>query len=510
MGNLVPSRWGRPLEQYTNDYDIIEARQLFVWVDQIQQVKSDIEKVSTVTDSNHPHNITILTLKSILRLSYSPKYLHLLGSPLLFRGCIRLMASVKTSGKTSPFSYEFGYLCFRILTISLSVHLLEVGECLPYTIARMLDHLGIETLVTLSQCIARLMKGLIGHGAGPGRETYNCLFGWSTCPKHPTKDIVVTQLDARTLSGILYEDRHAFLKAMASTFSPGLSAVIYLIWRDVCYTRSFNEPCSTKLVIPFFEIYWRYLLVATDDQYDTLYGIQTWDLEFWRGLKPGSLAADLEESRDLMQTFINRLTQTAPHLYEPFPLEAITAALYFLSIHAQTGCESLLPRVLAVTIERIWDALERKEESNATSVDIIMGSFDFFGDLLEPLIPENSLAKEASMMRVINELVKGNLLDLIGRGIFLLNPVSFDCTAQVAGEEQTRNLNFLRASQSFCALLPKLAPRAVVDNGFENLDSVWWRVHRQLQFLEILQPAAKGPTPQSQYGFYRYDVPLLV
>ena len=101
-------------------------------------------------------------------------------------------------------------------------------------------------------------------------------------------------------------------------------------------------------------------------------------MDLWCDFKPGSLAADLEESRDLIQTFVNRLMQTGSHLYEPFLLEAIPSALYFLSIHAQTGCENLLPPVIAVTIERIWESLEHGEESNVYHIETIKASFDFF------------------------------------------------------------------------------------------------------------------------------------
>jgi hypothetical protein len=92
-----------------------------------------------------------------------------------------------------------------------------------------------EPLIVLSQNVSRLVERIIQ--AGEGGRRCDWILNWAKSKHHTFEDPLAIQSDLWILLNVLYEDRKLFLAAFASTFSPGLSGVLFLLWRYIHFDR---------------------------------------------------------------------------------------------------------------------------------------------------------------------------------------------------------------------------------------------------------------------------------
>jgi hypothetical protein len=105
--------WGRPLDQYVSSYGLDAAKERAGWnseleINQRYKAREVILKIcqlageGKVVDYNNREDlVTLPMLKSILKLSQSPNTFDEFELPPLVSGCIKLMASVQSSGESS-------------------------------------------------------------------------------------------------------------------------------------------------------------------------------------------------------------------------------------------------------------------------------------------------------------------------------------------------------------------------------------------------------------------------
>lgn len=102
-------RWGRPLDQYAISYGHDSAKQRAT-LDSATVIKAHkaINQIcklgghpNQVNQNNEANQITLSTLESVLKLALSPANFRDFACPPLVSGCIKLMAMVKQSGKSS-------------------------------------------------------------------------------------------------------------------------------------------------------------------------------------------------------------------------------------------------------------------------------------------------------------------------------------------------------------------------------------------------------------------------
>lgn len=133
--------------------------------------------------------------------------------------------------RVKPFSYEYGYLCFRIIAIALSVSLIERIQLLDMMTDEMMDDPETELLVTLTRYASAALASVLE--ATEDERDSNWLLGWIKSPHHPQQSFLVQRADTSSLLHTIWEDRKAFLKALVSTYLPGLSPVLFILWRYV-------------------------------------------------------------------------------------------------------------------------------------------------------------------------------------------------------------------------------------------------------------------------------------
>jgi hypothetical protein len=93
---------------------------------------------------------------------------------------------------------------------------------------------GLRPLLLLSKHVSRVIQGLIENESD---RNYDWILGWSKSPGHSQQPVLVSRPEALSLLNMLWEDRKMFLRAFTSTYSPGLSAVIFLLWRYLVLER---------------------------------------------------------------------------------------------------------------------------------------------------------------------------------------------------------------------------------------------------------------------------------
>ncbi|KAG8688745.1 hypothetical protein FRC11_004849, partial [Ceratobasidium sp. 423] len=354
-------RWGRPISLYTESYGLDEANIRLNWIGDIElPARAAIERIGRVRPNQISHGVTLSDLKSILTFSRAAVSYPCYASRPLIRGCIYLMNTIKLSGKISvgipkalaltqvaqsiqPFNYEYGYLCFRIMTIALGTCLLNNSVGVEFATADMIHNSTSPLMPLLDFHVAQIMESAIRHTEGEGRDMYNCILGWSRCEDHPDKDVIVSVADVGTLFRLLWEDRALFLKAMTDTISPGLSAVIYLIWRYVIYGRylqgtDFNFEKSLNR---FVGIFWRAFFTTSTNQVQCFHMIAAWtygEYKWWDNIPE---RVQLEDTKQIIETFAIHMLQ--PN--SPMPPTDIPYALSFIHQHSleAPGCEEKLP-----------------------------------------------------------------------------------------------------------------------------------------------------------------------
>lgn len=112
------------------------------------------------------------------------------------------------------------------MTVALGVCLLERSGNFDMTIENMKSDPETELLLVLSGHVARVIQDVI---QAPGNRHCNQILGWGS-PKHYPPQLISRE-DTKTLLILLWEDRTLFLEAFMSTYSPGLSGVMFLLWR---------------------------------------------------------------------------------------------------------------------------------------------------------------------------------------------------------------------------------------------------------------------------------------
>ncbi|CAE6437154.1 unnamed protein product, partial [Rhizoctonia solani] len=318
--------WGRSIEDYATTYELdsflqelvpnatqVPGTTFFVIpIDPIRFV-NEISKIGEEHDEvqikSLAKNVNLEKLKAILEITSTRQYFVFMHNPLLVPGCIKLMAVMDTMEEQSLFKYEYGYLCFRIISIFLSIFLSEKPEegDTDGVIGVMKDFPEDHPLAILDR-VAEIISRLEFNSACEAPEA-----------EKAAKLVTLIPLQtASTLFKLVWVNRKLWFKALSATYTPGLPAVMLLFWQ-VWSLASLNSPDDTHdpLGVWLYDILRRCCLVCTSDQemavrsmmYDVrkLSG-QWWNLggERW---KYGPLV-DAEDSKAIIRAYLRRLKPT--------------------------------------------------------------------------------------------------------------------------------------------------------------------------------------------------------
>lgn len=471
--------WGRRLPEYAISYDAVAVlrtpdlnldEQISTRMDAITSIQDICRIVDNKSGSELEaagYEIHLSTLQSVLKLTYTPQNFCHFGNPPLISACIKLMSTIKRSGNPAPFSFEYGYLCYRILSIALGVCLLQRTNRLDAAVA---DMAYMTPLQVLSEHVSRVVSGMIG--LSPDNRYCDHVLGWAQLDNHPNRSPLIPRSDASMLLDLLYEDRKHFLESFMMTYPPVLSGVFFLIWRNWSLDRitlaQSDTASLTDFVSPLIELLCRCCLVVTTDQEPCLavmHGAIGEDSLLWR-----EKLVDVEDSEMVVRALNNRLVRgDEGYLFDALDLAAIPFLLNFLKPFVNHGAKDSYPELLGSTVNRMWEFLIDKadRQESAPVVDSIRETLKSFGTLLDFIQPISSDIGP----QIIDAVVENDLLGLIVRGMTMLKPL-FE---GISNEEMIRNGAFLERAAGFFQNICSLVPPTVIKSKFHDSAEDWFK-----------------------------------
>ncbi|KAG8689404.1 hypothetical protein FRC11_002782 [Ceratobasidium sp. 423] len=184
-------------------------------------------------------DIYMSTLQAALHLAMDPMTIAHLADPPVISGCIQLMKGVigESRGVASPFTYEYGSLCFELLVCAVNICLMQRWGKLDEAYAQYLETGGhnpelapyLWASVGLSSVVQQQFEILKNGG------DCDWVLGWPTSTSHPRQTPLVALSDVSTLLELLWNDRKHFSTAMARCYPAafGLSGLLFIFSRYI-------------------------------------------------------------------------------------------------------------------------------------------------------------------------------------------------------------------------------------------------------------------------------------
>ncbi|KDN34570.1 hypothetical protein RSAG8_12329, partial [Rhizoctonia solani AG-8 WAC10335] len=482
MSPPLHPRWGRPIQFYSG---LSHADRCTLSVDRELAGLQALQKISRLategympTSEDSEHNIDISTLKSALLLTSDSATFRHLANPPAISGCIQLMKTVnsQSSGVASPFSYEYGYICFKLLVSALNSCLLKSWNVLDEVLATSdklpKDAADAMLLVRLCEGVVRqIFVGDIGGSDG-------WPLGWSDSVSHCRKKPLLPKSEISMLLGLLWHDRKLFLQALAhdNPTECGLSGLFLFLSRYVARECDFQQNQAWKDINTWvYELALRYLLVAHGSQREPiLYIIDLTICSNRWSNTPKHL--DEDDSRMIASAFIDLMSKPK----DSFLLSRGPAVLLRFIPHSIDGrALDILPAVLRSTIKNGW--LRIINTKNAEEVKSFVNLF--FGPLHMLLCPPHDgpprkLPVAAIRTRIIDIVHENDLLDLTARAIIQLDPKSTHI------EEVLQGITCFYGNLAYFGFTSGLGPH------FRDYVPIWQRFNNHLH--QVLMACCTG------------------
>ncbi|KDN33579.1 hypothetical protein RSAG8_13330, partial [Rhizoctonia solani AG-8 WAC10335] len=379
MTSTSHSSWGRATGSYFPSPDlyrsVLSVESELAGLQAMQYVSELATEGQIVTQNNPGKGISVHTLESALNLALDPATARHLGNPTLISGCIRLMKTVTRdhSAIASPFSYEFGYLCFKLLVTALNICLLERWNELDKALTRIDEYPQKSAQATISAKLASVVLGQFMHLYNGG--DCDSVLGWFIPASKLRQSSLISQSDVSTLLDLLWADRKLFMQALVNDPSTtcGLSGLFFCLSRYVSRAREFQQNSGGEILkFRLHELALRYNLVSQEYQREAM-ALIIGTNQISRKWNDTPKHVDPEDSRVIMTAYIKQISDDRDPLAvarDP----SITPSFVPLATDVQT--QDLLPKVMQCTIKYAWCAIldEEEEDKLEALVDVICGS----------------------------------------------------------------------------------------------------------------------------------------
>ncbi|CAE6417396.1 unnamed protein product [Rhizoctonia solani] len=345
MAALRHPRWGLKHFESLRSYHMDTADQVIkltpsVWA----AAQQAINAVSRVAESHTKEDIVKMAnqvnlkmLYRILTLMHSMEGMCRLAEyPSVITGCIKLLSTVQPT----PFSYEYGYLCYNILELTLGACFFsrsQGSEMMWMTLSMgvMPDY---PPVMEFSEHIDGAVEQEIQFMVEENEPEYtDWTLGWADFPGQPTKAPLVSLSDAHSLLLSLWGDRRSFFGLIATTFTPCMTVIAHLLWRFVRYECVVKKKPPSELVVPFTEILWRFMLGAGSGQQETLIYLldQIHEIpEIWTA---NYYPIDPADSLLILVKYCRLLEPSNPDFPQYISISAMPALLNFVTAMVQPG-----------------------------------------------------------------------------------------------------------------------------------------------------------------------------
>ncbi|CAE7054602.1 unnamed protein product [Rhizoctonia solani] len=461
--------WGRPLVHYYNRvYDtgptFLEHRKNLGVKDAVElctKARTGMQKICDLGERRgilppgFPKFITLNMLGSISKLVLLPKALSDFTRPALVSGCIKLMATVQESGRISPFSYEYGYLCFRIMVISIGVRLLERSGRLSLVVANMISEPRVDPIIILSRHVEQAVQIQAGEFLGSVND-----INWAN-----PMDLLLGIAELPALLEILYTDRKAFSIALMHTNTLGLAGVMLLLGRCLA-----NETLVTYSVVEMYcEVLWRYSNAAAWDKMATQILIDRYREKARSTWKPTFV--DLEDCVTILRASEISLSPENYRIPGPFDISAIPVIMGFATPLVEPGSRAFLPLFMDTIVSCMWNAVVGGQQSLDRLVDAVKDIFCQLSKILSCVSQQFSYT-DPIHKQIIEASFRNDLLELTVSVLVVIAP-------------RSGNSCFYGDSQNLFSNFAKLIPRDELPDTFGKYFPEWFKFFTSVSALEI-------------------------
>ncbi|CUA68022.1 putative protein R338 [Acanthamoeba polyphaga mimivirus] [Rhizoctonia solani] len=404
-------------------------------------------------------------LEAISKLVLFPKALSDFARPTLVSGCIKLMKTVQESGRISPFNYEYGYLCFRIMTIAIGICLLQKSSLLNLAVSNMVSEPQVDPVILLSKHVEQVVQIQI-------HEEDQCLVDDNRQGLRTDLLLGITELPA--LLDVLYEDRKAFSIALMHTNTLGLAGVILLLGRCLA-----NETRITyNAVETYCEVLWRYSNASAWDKLATQLLTNRYREQAKSTWKPTFV--DLEDCVTILRASDIALAPNDHRIPGPFDVSAIPVLMGFASTFIEPGSEPFLPAFLDSAISCLWNALAGGQQPLDRLVDAVRDTFYHISKILASVArtfsfsdPIHKQIIEASFGKDLFELTAALIMMISPRSSIYVSDSRSDNPANFTFFTPLEDSYFFRDAQNLFNKFAKLIPREDLQDTFEHYFPEW-------------------------------------
>ncbi|CAE7054168.1 unnamed protein product [Rhizoctonia solani] len=423
MSATTHSQWGRPIDVYISDCGAspneqyhnslpfnheIEALQAVQSITEVAGSQGD--KVWKIVDTR--------TLESAHNLALDTETIRHLANPQLITSCIQLMKSIKPLGTVSPFSYENGYLSFRILVNAINVCLLQRWDRLDIAL-----RVGkrLDSNFKAADFVSDMVDATVGEKLGSLAFGGDCdsVLGWKPARDRNRFSPLLLQSEASTLLELLWKDRKHFLRVMRDASLPGLSGLIFVAFRLVSQmghnnSQFIEETPQAKL----YELILRYLLVAPQTQGSTLKLFLKQNIIAGPIWKNQPAFVDPLDSRMILESFTRYYSKPT----EWHSVERPLVLFVFVRASIDPQSQDLLPEVIRSAIDYTWTMI-LEGHANNDLLTFIQCKIDTLYLLIKPTYYSNTW-KPSTRSQILDVIRKQEFLDLVARFILLLKPAA--------------------------------------------------------------------------------------
>ncbi|KAH7323389.1 hypothetical protein B0J17DRAFT_723380 [Rhizoctonia solani] len=137
-----------------------------------------------------------------------------------------------------------------------------------------------------------------------GTPRCDWIFGWSDPPAHGGHSkLIVAGSDALDLMDVLWDERKASLKSLSSSYTPGASIMLFLVWQYMYRKGVLLRPVSrTPLLDTFLDLTRRFTLITTPGDHDIISPIIFAALP--QSGRLAESAVDVEDSRNIIEAYV--------------------------------------------------------------------------------------------------------------------------------------------------------------------------------------------------------------
>ncbi|CAE6371889.1 unnamed protein product [Rhizoctonia solani] len=408
-------------------------------------------RIGSLSPQSIVEQVNIETLQSILKMSEDIDTYQYFKSQRLVGGCIALMQQIKVEGKASPLSYEYGYLCFRVMLFTLGFHFIYRLDTYRVMQENMRQTPGIEYPLVFSSHVAQAVRAKV-HAA---QQSLDCdsILGWGSSVYRP----LASREQVKVLIEMLWADRANLLRVLSSTYNPAISGLSFLIWRYIClYGKKTRYAPGEPMLAIAEELY--KLLHITPGEVDKLF--------------PRS-----DDSQMIFEAYISRLAPSDARIYAPINIMLTIILLDLIVANMGPGLEGLLPSVFELTIERFWRAWSYNERAKPTLIMNAGAVLKHIKTLLQ-LTSRTTVFSPSVQKDILQAFAKSDLLDMAGAVLLNLNANFAQSTPEYATGVDV-NCNLMKIIETTFENIGAIHSPTILEECFRNYAADWAKVQHQ-------------------------------